>query len=601
MTPHAGPWDEIDKGQSDVRWWVAPGLGDQLLGPGGLRLAQWLQNGQAQVVKTGPHRVVYRVTLTGGAVIYVKHNLLPDVRAWLRQMVRPSKARMEYDRALAVAARGVPTIEPLALGERHAFLGACDSYLVTRALDDTQTLNTLIATALGPLPRRRRALVRQRLAVALGRFVARLHAAGIRHNDFHAANILVRLDTGDEPHLFLIDLGAVHLGPALDWSASRDNLVMLGGWFATRVSRADRLRFWRAYFEARGLGRWLRGLRRPQEHLALARELEEGIRARGLAFCRGRDRRCLVSNRYYRRLRGAGVVGYAVADLGPTVLAPFLADPDAPFRAPGVRLLKDSRSSTVAELEIVHEGRLRRVIYKRFRVTAWSDPVTALLRPTPALRSWKFGHGLRERCLPTARPLLVLHRVRAGLRREGYLLCEKIEDAVDLHGFLAGLARRPSGEACQALALAIDAVARAVRRLHRCRLSHRDLKAANLLLTGELESQASPFQPVGAVAAGATISSLLPLPASPVWFIDLVGVRLHSHLSRSRRVLNLARLNASFHQSRHVSRTDKLRFLRTYLLWNLKGRGAWKTWWRAIDAATGAKVARNLRTGRVLA
>jgi hypothetical protein len=574
---------------------------DQLLGPDGLRIAEWLQSGKAQVVKTGPHRVVYRATLADSTTVYIKHNLLPDLRSWLRQTVRPSKARMEYDRALAVAARGVATVQSLAIGERQAFLGACESYLITRSLDNTQTLNAFLATTLAPMPPRRRAVVGQRLAVALGRFVATVHDAGIRHDDFHAANILVRLQAGDMPQLFLIDLGAVHLGPRLAWDASRANLVMLGGWFSTRVSRTDRLRFWRAYVAARGLGPWQRGPYGSKEPQVLARDLESRGRARALAFWRNRDRRCLVNNRYYRRLRAPGIVGHAVADLDRPTLADFIADPDAPFQRPGVRLLKDSRSSTVAELEIIHEGRPRRVIYKRFRVTAWSDPVTALLRETPAVRSWMFGHGMRERCLPTARPLLVLHRVRAGLRREGYLLCEKIEDAVDLHGLVSQLSLRPPNEARRALHLAIDAVARVVRQLHRCRLSHRDLKAANLLMTADLERPANLFQQVGAVAAGASISSILPLPASPVWFIDLAGVRLHAHLSRARRVQSLARLNASFHQSRIINRTDKLRFLRAYLLWNLKGRGTWKAWWRAIEAATNAKVLRNARSGRVLA
>jgi tRNA A-37 threonylcarbamoyl transferase component Bud32 len=601
MTLSASPWEEIAAGQGEVRWSVAPGLRDQLLGPSGLRLAEWLQSGQALVVKAGPHRVVYRVHLSCGTVVYVKHNLLPDVRAWCRQLVRPSKARMELDRALAVAACGVATVEPLALGERQTLLGSCDSYLITRSLDGTETLNTMIATTLAALPAPRQAVVRQRLAVVLGRFVARLHDAGIRHGDFHAANILVRLGADDQPELFLIDLNGVQVGPRLAWRGSRDNLVMLAGWFTTRASRADRLRFWRAYFEARGLGRWQRGGCRPQEPLGLARELESRARARALNFWRGRDRRCLVSNRYYRRLRAPGVRGYAVADLGRDTLTSLVANPDAAFGAAGVRLLKDSRSSTVAELEIVHEGRPCRVIYKRFAVTAWSDPVAALVRPTAALRSWKFGHGLRERCLPTARPLLVLHRLRAGMACEGYLLCEKIEDAVDLHAFLASLAQRPVRARPRALRGAIDAVARVVRRLHRCRLSHRDLKASNLLIAADPDCLGSPFQPIAALPRGASLSSLLPLPASPVWFIDLVGVRLHAHLSRRRRWQNLARLNASFHQSGTLSRTDKLRFLRAYLLWNLKGKGAWKVWWRGIAAATADKVARNARNGRVLA
>jgi hypothetical protein len=66
-------------------------------------------------------------------------------------------------------------------------------------------------------------------------------------------------------------------------------------------------------------------------------------------------------------------------------------------------------------------------------------------------------------------------------------------------------------------------------------------------------------------------------------------------------VQNLTRLNASFHESGVLTRTDKLRFLRGYLLWNLVGRGTWKSWWKEIDRATACKVARNHARGRVLA
>jgi hypothetical protein len=445
-------WSAVDAG--GVRWCVAPEVRDALLGPAGLRLDEWLQSGQASIVKQGPHRVVYRVNL-GHEVVYIKHNLLPDMRSCLRQLVRPSKARMEYDRAVAIASRGVATVEPLAVGERQALLGIGDSYLVTRGLEETQTLNSFLVATLVPMAPLRQTRLRQRLARALGILVAQLHNAGIRHNDFHAANILVRLDDGDEPVLSLIDLNAVNVGKPLDWQAGIDNLVIFTRWFVPRVSRADRLRFWRVYYEARGVGVWPSSVRGPREHFALARAVERLALRSMLAFWKNRDARTLCSNRYFRRLRGRGVAGHAVTDVDPAAVAGLLADPDAPFRQPGVRLLKDSRSSTVAEFELPTATGMCRVIYKRFRMTTWSDPWAALLRQSPALRSWQMGHGFRERCLPTARPLLVLHRQRHGLKREGYLLAEKIENALDLHAFLAELpvvaprfeGRQPPGDA----------------------------------------------------------------------------------------------------------------------------------------------------------
>jgi tRNA A-37 threonylcarbamoyl transferase component Bud32 len=591
-------WSGVDAG--GIRWWLAPEVRQALIGPDGLRLDEWLKSGQACIVKQGPHRIVYRVNL-GHEVVYVKHNLLPDRRAWLRQMVRPSKARMEYDRAVAIAARGVPTVEPLAVGERQTLLGAGDSYLVTRDLYDTQTLNSFLARTLVPLEPKRHARVRQGLARALGRLLARLHDAGIRHHDLHAANILVRLGAGDEPSLFLVDLHAVHIGKPLAAAASFDNLVIFTRWFVPRVSRADRLRFWRTYFETRGFGIWPKDIGGPRGHLALARQLEQRALASTLAFWAHRDSRSLANNRYFRHECAGDVKGNAVTDLDRAVVARLIADPDAPFRQEGVKLLKDSPSSTVAELDLATATGVCRVIYKRFRVTSWSDPWTALVRRPAALRSWLFGHGFRERCLPTARPLLVLHRVRHAMTYEGYLLTEKIENALDLHAFLAQLAQLPVPEQRAHLRWCIDAVARAVRLMHRCQLSHRDLKASNVLVTSEPKAPDCPYQPLPPSPPRASLSSLLPIPASPVWFIDLAGVSLYARLSRARRVQNVARLNASFLQSRALTRTDRLRFLRAYLLWNLYGTRSWKRWWQAIAAATKQKAARNARNSRVLA
>src|SRR5579862_1964957 len=247
-TPPVG-WSEVIAG--DVRWQVAPALAEHLLGPDGLRLEEWLQKGQATVIKQGPHRVVHRVALVDGQVIYIKHNLIPDFRSLMRQLVRPSKARMEFDRAVAVAARGVPTTAPLALGERLGLLGSGDSYLVTRALEGTETLNSFLAAAfgnpptdVGGSPSAGHARLRQQMAKALGRFVAHLHDSGIRHNDLHAANILVQLTDDDQLRLYLIDLGAARLGPRLPWPASLENLILFTRWFVPRSNRADRLRFW---------------------------------------------------------------------------------------------------------------------------------------------------------------------------------------------------------------------------------------------------------------------------------------------------------------------------------------------------------------------
>ncbi len=192
----------------------------------------------------------------------------------------------------------------------------------------------------------------------------------------------------------------------------------------------------------------------------------------------------------------------------------------------------------------------------------------------------RWGTRLLLRCLPTPRPLAVWHRYRHGLPHEGYLLTEKVADALDLRSFVDHLHTLPAAECRTRLRRLIDQTAHLLALLHQRRLSHRDLKAANLLV--------------------GDVSLLDAESAVSLQLIDLVGVRRLLKLRRSRRVRNLARLNASFLDHRGVTRSDRLRFLRIYLRWGSCGRSGWKRWWRQIAEATANKIQRNLRNGRPL-
>src|SRR5262245_55950233 len=97
------------------RWHLTPDAGE-ILGAPGPDLDRWITDGLAQVVKTGPHRTVYRVALPNGT-IYVKHCRISGFRAWARELLRPVKARLEFENALALQDRGVAAVLPLAWGE----------------------------------------------------------------------------------------------------------------------------------------------------------------------------------------------------------------------------------------------------------------------------------------------------------------------------------------------------------------------------------------------------------------------------------------------------------------------------------------------------
>jgi hypothetical protein len=180
---------------------------------------------------------------------------------------------------------------------------------------------------------------------------------------------------------------------------------------------------------------------------------------------------------------------------------------------------------------------------------------------------------------------------------EAYLVTERLEDVEDLGRYLGKLADQPAHERRPRLRRQLERVARAVRELHACQLSHRDLKAANVLVTaGDIEDT-----PAGAAQPIATVSlAAVPERRTNLWFIDLVGCRRHERLGKRRRVRDLARLNTSFLNQPLISRSDRLRFLALYLGWGLHGQGDWKDWWRRIARATDAKILRNQRSGRIL-
>ena len=284
-------------------------------------------------------------------------------------------------------------------------------------------------------------------------------------------------------------------------------------------------------------------------------------RQSNLRFWRNRLGRYLGNNREYRKVRGVGFRGHAVKDLSNELLARWLVDPERMFRDPAVQILKDSRSSTVAILE--HGG--EKYIIKWFRRNSVLTGIKNLLRRSPAMRSWIFGQSLRDRGLPTARPLAVLQRFRGGFPREGFLIFKYIAGAVELPGAVA----RASADERKQLA---EDLGRLVRDVHDKGVSHGDLKAPNILIAD----------------------------GRPV-LVDLVGIRLGLRVPFRERVRNLARLNASFFRSPLVRNSDRLRFLRAYRSWSLAQPVGWKILWKAIVAETLVKVEKNRRSGRVLA
>jgi tRNA A-37 threonylcarbamoyl transferase component Bud32 len=560
----------------EIGWWFRGPWDETLLGPDGLRLEEWRDSGRLTTVKSGPHRIVYRVDLPEGA-IFIKHYLVPDYRAMFRQWFRRGKGRNEGKRSAVLAAIGVPTIYPIALGERRKRKFLFENYLITWEIPGTIPLDEFLENQLDGMPEQSRPRIRQRLATALADLTAKLHNAGLTHIDFHPGNVLVRLGPDEMPELSMIDLDALRRTSRLTWPAAQRNLALLDHYFWLRSSRTDRHRFLKAY---------LAGRTEPAPDVRrIARGIEDSTRAWAERLWRRWGRRCRFTNKYFQTFRGPDSWAVAARDIDEQEIAALMADPDSPFSAPQSTLIKNSRTSTVADTTMLVGGVPTRVVYKRFNRKKWIDPWLNLVRPSRAWRSWQAGQDLASRGIPTPRNLAFLARRRSFwsspfswfLPHETYLVTSKQEHAVTLAEYVRSILPKlhPDDRRDRIRQINLE-LAQLLRNLHERSLSHRDLKASNILIHLDAE------------------------PGHLLSLIDLVGVRLWNPVPRRRRIKNLARLSISLDAVLGRTRSETLRFLRGYLPWGLSPLSNWKQVWRSTEKAIQAKRARNRRRGRPL-
>ncbi len=569
--PPAWNWSKAD----DTGWWVRADWAGALLPDGRLPLDEWKRSGRLTTVKRGPHRVVYRADLAEGTV-YVKHFLVPNFRAKARQWFRSGKGRNEGRRAAKLEAIGVPTITPVALGERRVRRFLLENYLVTKEIPGTVPLDEFVENRLPLMPPGRRGRLRRDLARVLADLTARLHDAGFVHQDFHPGNLLIRIEADDSLRLAVIDLDALRVTRRLSWRDARDNLALLNHYFWIRCNRSDRYRFLHAYLQAR---------REPTTPgpRRLARDIEKATRAWAERLWRRWGRRCWGRNKYFDVHESDGLRAVASRDLDASSIGLILRDPDGPIARDGSVILKDSRTALVAETTLMVKGRPTRVIYKRFHPKKALESLLNLVRPSRAGRAWQAAQHLKSRGLPTPQNLAYVVETGRGpfgrfLTRRAYLVQIKAEPSITLGDYArAVLPGAPADERRARIRAMTLALARLLRVLHERSISDRDLKASNILIVGDPAAEEVELS-----------------------LIDLVGVQLLHPLPDGRRSQNLARLQISLADVPGRTRTDSLRFLRAYLPWGLSPQNDWKVLWRRVARLIDSKEEKNRRRGRPL-
>ena len=533
----------------NFRWKLSAGWDEVLLDDQGGMLAQWQKLGQAQVVKHGQHRTVYRIDLPGKTV-YWKHYRCSHWLTLGKHAVRHSPSYREWQRAQEIHARGIPTITPVAFAEQRRHGLVHDSYFITEGIADTQPLDHFALVTLPTLPSAERDHLRKQLLDGLGRMCAEIHRAGVHHNDFHAGNVLVQ-QCGDKLPLYLIDVPGVSFSGPMNWSASCHSLAMFASGLLGSTTWRDRWRVWRAYRKHRPDLDWSKPKQKAEQVERLSQTL-------AMRIIRGRDKRAWSTNKDFYRIASRQYLGFATRSVSPELMKKLLENPHQPSHQGRHEPVKISHSSLVVKTTLPIDGQPLAVAYKRSRPKTWLKAVAAWLQPRRLLRGWHVGHALLSRGIATPRPLLAAVSRRG---QAGFVATEWLTDALDLHLYAWQLAELPADQRDARVRQTAESLGRLLGRMHAWHVSHRDLKANNLM-------------------ARETPTGL------ETFLIDLDGVCLTRHLSPRDWMHDLSRLAASLRRYPWISRTNLLRFLQAYLSQHPAPVPIWQTLWRGIQQHT---------------
>ncbi|NQU74884.1 MAG: hypothetical protein HQ546_01050 [Planctomycetes bacterium] len=524
-------------------------------------------------LKTVPSHTLWRCRL-GDRWYYVNHFYRRGLRRALARVIRLNGSEQEFDHICRLAQRGVPMPEVLATGR----LGGL-SWMVSRAVAPAMPADLWHQQRAGSTDPAVQRQVRDAID-AVAELTARMHNAGVLHDDLHAGNILLQDRDGTVVPM-LTDLHRMRCRYRLSRRVSAKNLAMLmhGRWHLT--TRTQRMAFLKRYLQVTSSGGSLYGWAEMVEYFAEAHKRK---------LYRSRDRHISGDNKYFTGIRlhdgwrgrvvlagkwltkTSSALAFTIADWQTA-----LAEPAGLFDSPDAVVVNDSPGSLVIRRPLTVGEHTLDVYVTRNNLTGRGKAFLNAFHSSRAMRAFRLGHTLLTRRIPTARPLAALERRKWPMVFDNILITEAVASAQPLKQFLnrwfgddsAGHSVRQ--ELSRGLLLQLG---RLLKRLHGHGFAHRDMKADNLMVQWTAAQMPQ------------------------IVLVDLDVLSQHRRVSRRQMFADLMRLNVSLLECPSVSRTGRLRMLLAYLRQPACGAIHFKPYWHQLQRWSAKKLSRQITSRR---
>jgi len=495
--------DKISKGE--IRGWVRGEVWKGLPSNFFEDPLSSIQEMGGKILKESKWRWAALLPLSNGGRLFLKRDRTKGWAEGVKYLFFPSRGRKEFAIASQLERRGLPIPEPLGWVERVRKGRVRESYYLSEAIGTGVSFLEEIAKAKEP-----------HSMGELAKALKKCQEAGLFHRDLHGGNFLWHGDS-----LFLTDLHRAKIVTCLSLRQRLWNVAHLFHSLRSVWGEEDQLQFLGQYFEG--------SLDRSQQREMLCRKIHPFMDRLQKRQWRSRTKRCLKESTEFAVEREKGFCYFHRRDFPVGRLKRVIAEHQNLVKEKPSSLVKYSPEIIVSILRDEGEG----ICVKQFRYPYFWLRMKEHFRRSKGFKSWRGANGMRARGLPSLKPLAWVERKDWLGLRESFLLMEARADDQEMDRYmLRGF------EDVKKKRLFIKTFAHWLAGLHKMRLSHKDMKTCNILVS----------------EAGETWNFHL---------LDFEDLLMDEDVNRKKLFKTLLQLNTS--TPRVITKVDRHRFFREYL------------------------------------